>query len=180
MDNKETVLKKPSRPLKKMAIFRSADAKDLGHEMPVEGVDAGVEAGFAKIMAGGTPIEAGATGSLLFREIGEHGLSLGVVWFKSGFILPRHSHDCDCLYYITAGSLTLGSAKLSKGDGFFVPAGQAYTYEAGPQGVELLEFRNATQFNFEFKNNDEAHWDRVASAIRSHAEAWTTETVPVQ
>ena len=99
MDNKETVLKKPSRPLKKMAVFRSADAKDLGHEMPVEGVDAGVEAGFAKIMAGGTPIEAGATGSLLFREIGEHGLSLGVVWFKSGFILPRHSHDCDCLYY---------------------------------------------------------------------------------
>jgi quercetin dioxygenase-like cupin family protein len=181
MNQDQAVSQKRSKPPKRMEIFRAANARELSQEvMPIEGVDAGVEAGFAKIMAGGTPPEAGAAGALLFREPGSQGLSLGVVRFKSGFVLPRHSHDCDCLYYVTAGVLKLGSATLRKGDGFFVPARQAYSYEAGPQGVEVLEFRNATEFNFEFKQNDEAHWDRVAAAICTHAKAWQTEPVPVQ
>jgi len=164
-----------------MEMFRAANARELSPEvMPIEGMDESVAAGFAKIMAGGTPPEAGAAGSLLFREPGRQGLSLAVVRFKSGFVLPRHSHDCDCLYYVTAGALKLGSATLRKGDGFFIPASQAYSYEAGPQGVEVLEFRNATEFNFEFKQNDAAHWDRVATAIRTHAAAWPTEPVPAQ
>src|SRR3974377_2313112 len=32
------------------------------------------------------------------------GFSLTYVWFKSGFPLPRHSHNVDCLYYIVGGS----------------------------------------------------------------------------
>ena len=170
---------KAKRAGKRMAFFRSRDAKTLdAHVMPIEGVDASVAAGFARIAAGGTPPEAGATGALLFREPGPEGLSLGAVRFKSGFVLPRHTHDCDCLYYITAGSLILGSATLAKGDGFFIPAHHAYSYEAGPRGVEVLEFRNATAFNFRFKGNDDAHWERVATAIRTHSEAWQTEDAP--
>ncbi len=176
MDDKQAPAGKAASAVKRMAIFRSADARALDdHVMPIEGVDASVAAGFAKIAAGGTPPEAGATGALLFREPGPTGLSLGAVRFKSGFVLPRHTHDCDCLYYITAGSLILGSATLGKGDGFFIPAHHVYSYEAGPAGVEVLEFRNATRFNFKFKNNDPAHWDRVAGAISAHAKAWQTE-----
>ena len=179
MDDKQVLERKAVKPIKKMAIFRSTDARGLDdHVMPIDGVDDSVAAGFAKIAAGGTPPEAGATGALLFREPGPTGLSLSLVRFKSGFVLPRHTHDCDCLYTITAGSLILGSTSLAKGDGFFVPAHHAYSYEAGPAGVEVLEFRNATEFNFEFKNNDPAHWDRVATAISTHAKAWLSEEAP--
>ena len=46
--------------------------------------------------------------------------------------------------------------------------------------VEVLEFRNATRFNFQFKLNDEAHWDRIATAIRVHAPDWQHEKPPAQ
>ena len=45
------------------------------------------------------------------------------------------------IYYITAGSLRIGDQTLGKGDGFFLPKDMPYTYRAGPDGVELLEFR---------------------------------------
>ena len=32
-------------------------------------------------------------------------MHVSYIWFKSGYVLPPHSHDGDCLYYILAGSL---------------------------------------------------------------------------
>lgn len=167
-------------PRKRMMIFRASDATDVQDHMPVMGVDAQVEKGLRKLAeatAGYAPT-AGTKTVLLFREPGEHGMSLVYVWFKSGYVLPRHSHDADCLYYILAGELSLGTQRLRRGDGMFIPANAAYTYEAGPQGVELLEFRNATRFHFMFRGNDPAHWDRIARVLRDRCARWENEPPP--
>jgi hypothetical protein len=79
----------------------------------------------------------------LFDQGGASGMSLVHAWFGPHFPLFRHSHPRfgDCLYYIVAGSAVLGSRVLKPGDGFFVPNGMPYKYRAGPEGVEILEFR---------------------------------------
>ncbi len=79
----------------------------------------------------------------LFDQGGPDGMSLIHAWFGPHFPLFRHSHPRlgDCLYYIVAGSAVLGSNVLEPGDGFFVPNGMPYKYRAGPEGVEVLEFR---------------------------------------
>ena len=79
----------------------------------------------------------------LFGQDGPAGMSLVHAWFGPHFPLFRHSHPKfgDCLYYIVAGSAVLGSRVLKPGDGFFVPNGMPYKYRAGPEGVEILEFR---------------------------------------
>jgi quercetin dioxygenase-like cupin family protein len=163
---------------KRMRFFRGQDARPLDEaHMTIDGVDGNVAAGMASLTAvsGLTP-EAGATGQILFED--EAGFSLALVWFKSGFVLPRHSHNTECLYYILAGELRLGSQILRKGDGFFLPADHAYSYEAGPEGVEVLEFRNATHFHFLFCGNEESHWARIAQAMATHGPAWAAEKRP--
>jgi quercetin dioxygenase-like cupin family protein len=169
-----------SAPRKRMLIFRAADAQNAQDHMPSIGIDETVRAGLAKLAeaSAGYPVDSGAKALLLFKEPGEHGMSLTYVWFKSGFILPRHSHNADCLYYVLAGELRMGSQVLRKGDGFFIPADAGYTYEAGPEGVEVLELRNATQFHFKFTGNDATHWERIANAVRANSPRWQTEPPP--
>ena len=166
----------PETPRKRMTFYRMADAKALGHdEMPFVGIDEGVMKGFAR-MAEAKAGETGARTLTLFKEPGDQGMSLVYAWFKGGFVLPRHSHDADCLYYVIGGSLQMGSVKLGPGDGVFIPADDAYTYEVGPAGVEVLEFRNATRFHLKFKNNDDAHWGRQVAARNENMDRWATQT----
>ncbi|NGY04036.1 cupin domain-containing protein [Solimonas terrae] len=167
-------------PRKRLQFFHARDASPVQDHMPVLGVDAGVMAGL-KVLdaanASGDPNHGSRT-VLLFREPGDSGMSLTYVWFKSGYILPRHSHDTDCLYYVMAGELQMGAQILRKGDGMFIPAEAGYTYQAGPEGVEVLEFRNATRFSFLFKNNGETHWQRIAEVFRRRGDAWQDEPPP--
>jgi hypothetical protein len=122
-------------------------------------------------------IKEGSDVRCLFRDEAS-GLSLVYVWFKGGYILPRHSHSADCLYYITAGELQTGTVVLRQGDGFFIPADMDYTYTAGPDGVELLEFRNATSFNIDVSRNDAAMWDRVLAGLIANRGRWQGQTKP--
>jgi quercetin dioxygenase-like cupin family protein len=169
---------KPAR--KRMTIFRVSEATDIQDHMPVIGVDAQVQAGLQKLAeATGTyPVTSGTKTAVLFCEPGDQGMSLSYVWFKSGYILPRHSHNADCLYYVMAGELHMGTQVLRKGDGVFIPADAAYTYEAGPTGVEVLEYRNATRFHFMFQGNDDAHWSRIANVLKNNCPAWENEPPP--
>jgi hypothetical protein len=88
-------------------------------------------------------LNAGITETLLFAQRGPEGMTLAHVWFGANLPLFRHSHPRygDCLYYILAGEAHLGSQVLKVGDGFFVPNGMPYKYTAGPDGVEVLEYR---------------------------------------
>jgi quercetin dioxygenase-like cupin family protein len=164
---------------KRLTFFSSNDATSIQDHMPVLGVDEGVMAGI-QILNQANPTSDPNHGSktlMLFCEPGEAGMSLAYIWFKSGYILPRHTHDTDCLYYVLAGELQMGSRVLRKGEGMFIPADAGYTYQAGAEGVEVLEFRNATRFSFFFKNNTEAHWQRIAEVLRD-SERWQNEPPP--
>jgi hypothetical protein len=88
-------------------------------------------------------IAPGAMTTPMFSQPEPDGMSLVHVWFGPNFPLFRHSHPKhgDCLYYVVAGELIMGSKVLKAGDGFFLPNGMPYKYRAGPHGVEVLEFR---------------------------------------
>ncbi len=164
---------------KHMIIYRGADAGELGSDqMPFVGVDDGVMAGFAKLGAAGAADAMGAITSVLFCEPEAAELSLCHAWFKSDYVLPRHSHSADCIYYVLSGEVAMGTQTLRKGDGIFIPANDAYTLKAGPQGAEVLEFRNATHFDIHFKGNDEAHWDRMAKVQVDKKDVWPEEVKP--
>ena len=170
---------KMSGQRRRMQVFFGKDAAELEPEMmPREGIDDRVLAGFARLAEANVTEGVGERTRVLFREPGDEGMSLVHVWFKSGYVLPFHSHSVDCLYYVIGGELHMGSHVLKKGDGFFIPANQGYGYEAGPEGVEVLEFRNATNFNLVFGVNDENRWQRIADTYRERATTWAEETVP--
>lgn len=88
-------------------------------------------------------LNPGITETLLFSQRGPDGMSLYHVWFGANLPLFRHSHPKygDCLYYILKGEVRLGAQTLGPGDGVFIPNGMPYKYTAGPDGVELLEYR---------------------------------------
>lgn len=151
-------------------IFRASEAAMLDeHHMPTENVTPVDEAGIAQSGAAGAG--DGAMAKLLFADPAS-GLSIGYVWFKPGFVLPRHSHDADCAYYVISGEAHLGTEVLRAGDGFFVPAGHNYQYTAGPEGVEVLECRNATHFNLRLSGNGAAAWRRIADAALANRDRW--------
>ena len=99
-----------------------------------------------------------------FQQEGPGGFSLVTVDFGPGFLLPRHSHSSDCLYYIVAGQLVMGKRELGPGDGFFLPADQPYAYRAGPEGVKLLEFRHQADFDMKIYEKDMAQFREKAEA----------------
>src|SRR5262249_23472893 len=119
-----------------MRIFRAAEAPMLSdessdHAMSYAPMSPSAQDGFARLIAAG--INDGSVVKMLFSA---PGFSLAYVWFKANFPLARHSHNTDCLYYIIAGGLKLGTEALGPGDGFLLPSGTPYTYAVGPEGVE--------------------------------------------
>src|SRR5262249_53676571 len=90
---------------------------------------------------------------------------------------PRHSHSADCLYYVVSGEAHMGSRVLKPGDGFFILAEAPYAYTAGPEGVEVLEFRHATTFDIKIRDKTLEHWKPVIEAIKAHGESWAPAPV---
>lgn len=179
--NNETPLGAPVSARKRMTLFRAGEGIALDHEtMPFDGVDPETMAGLARIMGSGPRAADASHTTILFQSGGEESVSLSHAWFKTGFISPRHSHNADCIYYILAGEARFGAARLGPGDGIYVPAEQAYVLEVGNEGCELLEFRNAAQFNIHFKGNDAAHWEKVAQSYARHMPQWENERPPSQ
>ncbi|MGE0383845.1 MAG: cupin domain-containing protein [Gammaproteobacteria bacterium] len=125
-------------------------------------------------------IDPEATGALLAQGADmrvvfcdpKAGLSLVRLRFAPDFKLVRHTHDVDCLYYVVAGSLRMGNRTFEAGGGFFLPAHQPYGYEAGPDGVEVLEFRGATSFDMRITETSPARWKAIADGVAANAEKW--------
>ena len=165
----------PDRPAGRFAIYRAAEARPFSEidVMDYEGMSPQLEANLKALGEAG--VNEGQTVKLLFAA---PGFSLTYAWFKSGFPLPRHSHNADCLYYIVAGSLTLGTETLRAGDGFFVPAEAAYAYTPGAEGVEVLEFRQTDHFNIKFLAGSPAYWAKAMAAVCAERGAWATQPRP--
>lgn len=159
----------------KFQIFRAADAPGLMEAgcMSVEPFSPIQRTGMDKAIAAGY-----MEGDEIKILTDLPGFGLTHVWFKAGYQLPLHSHDADCMYYVIAGSLKLGSEELGPRDSFFVPADVPYTYKPGPEGVEVLEIRHANHFNFVNHARGEAWWDKAAGEIANRRESWKTMPRP--
>ncbi len=160
---------------RQMQIFRAADAPGL--------VEAGcmtVEPMSEKQMAGvGKLVEAGyLEGEKITVLVDMPGFSLTHAWLKTEYPLMRHTHNSDCMYYIVAGSLRLGTEELGPKDCFFVPADVAYTYTPGPRGVEVLEVRHEPTFNFVNLSHNAAWWQKAEETCRANREAWQRAVPP--
>ena len=159
----------------RFALFRTAESRDfeqsgvMSQGMPTETEMTGAVAAIGAGMLEGTTVR------LLFEM---PGLSLTHAWFKSGFPLPRHTHNVDCLYYILAGSLRIGIETLGQGDGFFVGAGVPYSYVPGSEGVEVLEFRGSNSFDIRLLADNPAFWAKAVETVERSREGWNQENPP--
>ncbi|MFM5885597.1 MAG: cupin domain-containing protein [Novosphingobium sp.] len=161
----------------RFSIYRAADAPEFSEVscMEMAGLTPIITAGIEAAAAEGA--DDGDVVKLLFAM---PGMSLTYAWFKSGFPLPLHCHNADCLYYIIAGSLKLGSEELGAGDGFFVGCDVPYAYTPGPDGVEVLEFRTADSFDIRFLGKTRTFWDKTAAAIKRERVNWDGQLPPSQ
>ncbi len=157
-------------------IFRARDALNYREADCMQSQPVSVEEqAFGAQMVEAGMLE-GSTVKLLFSR---PGLSLSYAWFKSGFPLPRHSHDVDCAYFIIAGSLRIGTEELGAGDGFFVGKAVPYTYTPGPEGVEVLEIRTANQFDIKLlAGTNPAYWQKALAGLMLAKETWPEQTPP--
>ena len=143
-------------PAGKLAIFTAAEAPTLDETGMMDAMT------FTEDGANDAPITVAemerfkTAGRLTvpFRQEGPGGFSLVSIEFAPGYLLPRHSHSCDCLYYVVEGGIVMGRRELGPGDGFFLPAEQVYAYHAGPKGVKLLEIRCSTDFDMKVYEKD--------------------------
>jgi mannose-6-phosphate isomerase-like protein (cupin superfamily) len=162
---------RPTR--QRIEIFRATEGTNLN--MPQEGVTRVDEVGLSE--AYGAGLGEGSVVKMLFSDP-RSGMSLSYAWFKSNYMLLRHSHDADCVYYVISGEVHLGTEILQAGDVFFVPANQLYQYSAGQKGVEILEFRNADDFNIRFSGNSATIWRRIGAVAAANLAVWRTEMAP--
>jgi hypothetical protein len=63
---------------------------------------------------------------------------------------------------------------IREGEGFFVPDGAPYAYSAGPEGVEVLEFRAVSTFDMQITESL-ARWAKMVETSRAHRDAWAEE-----
>jgi len=159
---------------KKFAIYRAKDALGLMESgvMKMAPMTESQIAGFKKMAAAGV-----LEGEEVKILVNLPGFSLAHAWLKKDYPLTLHSHDSDCLYYVVAGTLKLGTEELGPRDCIFVPAGVPYTYKPGPSGVEVLEFRHETDFNF-VNLSKGAFYDKGAETCAANREDWNAATPP--
>lgn len=160
-------------------IFRASDAVELQESGAMhDGTPTDADSARAEAMQGAiaqTVHESVASGARARLMFSRPGMSLSYVWFKSGFPLPRHSHDADCLYFIVAGSLHFGDEELGPGDGFFVGKDVPYAYVPGDEGVEVLEFRNAEEFDIKLLANSPVWWKKALARLAERKPVWDAE-----
>jgi hypothetical protein len=167
---------KAEKKAPRFEIYRGADARDYSEHdvMTMDDITPAIAEGLAHYSIG--PDDA--HGQVVQMVYAAPGFSLSKVWFKSGYPLPLHSHTADCLYYILAGSLKVGTEELGPGDGFFVGTDVPYTYMPGPEGVEVLEFRDTDKLNIRFMSRNKVTWEKAGKKISERREIWKKERPP--
>jgi quercetin dioxygenase-like cupin family protein len=162
------------RSKKGIALFRAKDASGLMESgtMATPVFDGDDQAALQADGPRSQNIALGALDQVLFRGNGDEGFSLVRAWFGPHYVLPRHTHDGDCLYYVAEGSLVMGSQVLEAGDGFFVPSDAPYAYEAGPEGVTVLEFRSRTSFGMDIPGGQLERLRRMGTVADEQADEW--------
>lgn len=160
-----------------LEIFRARDAVLLSDtDMMVYDAESFARSAKERQALADAGSKAGGKVNVLFSRPG--GMSLAHVWFKSGYPLPSHSHSSACLYYVVAGSLSMGSQVLGPGDGFYIEPDTAYTYIPGPDGVELLEFRDTDSFDIKMVDRKPQWWADALERTNRCKDNWPQEGMP--
>jgi quercetin dioxygenase-like cupin family protein len=157
-----------------LRIFRGADALSFDEELASKVFRGPIMDQAATDAVPRWDSAAGAAMKLIFGDPDQGGMSLMVLWFASNYVLPRHVHDADCMYYVLSGEAQLGNQVLTAGDGFFAPAGAPYTYTAGPAGVEVLEFRATSTVELRYLDSAE-RWEKLIELADESRDRWTAE-----
>ena len=157
-----------------ITIFRGSDGVGLFESgtMSFPIFDADDQAALAADGPRSPLLALGTHDSVVYRGDDPNGFSLVRAWFGPYYVLPRHSHEGDCLYYIIQGSVILGSQQLDVGDGFFVPSGAPYGYDAGPDGVTVLEFRTRTTFGMDIRGGQLERLRKMDIVAAEHGDRW--------
>ena len=157
-------------------IFREADASSVRDAQIMERKASEiVEQGLAKMFEAGLA-DAYVT-KCLYKSPEPDGVSLVYAWFKANHPLPVHSHNSNCLYYIISG---MGADVLGQGDGFFVASDVNYSYVAGPDGVEILEFRDSSAFDIKIRDGSPLAWERLTGICEANQALWKTQRPPAR
>ena len=155
-----------------MTFFRTADAPTLIEDGIMSMPEIAPEVYTTYDLSG---LVAGEETTVLFKGEGQSGFSLVKARWGRGYRLPRHTHSADCLYFVLAGEIVMGSRTLAAGDGFFVKAESPYTYTAGPDGAEVLEFRTATSFDMKITDRTVESWKPIVEALQANHEHWVAD-----
>lgn len=148
-------------------IFDGAPVAELDDLMAPPAIPASVLESFAP--ADLAFLNEGFRTEPVFRDSDPSGFSLVNVRLAPDAILPAHTHEVDCLYYVLSGSIHLGRRVLGPGAGFFVPANKAYGYRAGSEGTAILEFRHATHFGMVITETSHSRWRELFDNAKRHA-----------
>ena len=167
---------KPAKAAAKptMQIYRAKECRHMtDDEGTVSNMPESAMVGLGRMAA------AGMTDGYVIKVLFDvPGFALHYAWFKPNYPVARHSHSVDALYYIVSGTLKLGTEWFGAGDGFWLSGDTPYTYTAGPDGVEVLEFRHTSQFTTAAPGGTKAYFDKAVAAIEANREAWLKATPP--
>ncbi len=146
-----------------ISVYTGASLGDVGEIMSAPEFPAEIPVGLdLAAIAGGTVVD------VIFRDDRPDGFSLANIRLAPDYILPTHTHDVDCLYYVQSGWIVLGRRRIDSGGGFLVLAERPYGYRAGPEGATVLEFRKSTGFNMVISAMPSAKWQEIADVARRH------------
>lgn len=120
----------------------------------------------------------GASAHVLFYDGKPDGCSITYVWFGPNCDIFRHNHSADCAYLVVSGQAILGRQVLERGDGFFVPGDAPYAYKAGPEGVEIIEFRpnGGASLTMNVLEDSPERWKQIIANANAQRELWRKTT----
>lgn len=61
--------------------------------------------------------------------------------YEPDAVIQRHCHDEDEIIYVLSGAMVIGARTVGPGACLTVPGGVFYGFQAGPEGLAILNFR---------------------------------------
>jgi mannose-6-phosphate isomerase-like protein (cupin superfamily) len=79
------------------------------------------------------------------------------------YAVPRHYHEEDQVFIVLEGEVRQGNRRFGPGSGMFVPAGNTYGVQYGPEGARYLEIRHSkpSDRRFTFVDEDGEKWSET-------------------
>ena len=79
-------------------------------------------------------------------------LQLFEVKLPAGAKQRVHAHDTDEIIYVVGGAMRVGNRLLKPGSSLFVAGKTMYSFEAGPEGLQFLNFRPRKDLSYILPN----------------------------